>query len=120
MTGRAHALGAALGKRIAERRKALGWTQAELAERLSVDTITISRFERGSNLPSLARLELVAGCLQVSVSSLLSESSGTADDQALMIKRWIEPLAEEDRRFLVEMVCEWSEFLKARQFARKR
>ena len=107
MRGGSEALGIALGRKIAERRKALGWTQAEFAERLGVDTITVSRFERGSSLPSLGRLEHVANCLQVSIASLLSASSGNSEDQALMIKNWIEVLSDEDRRFLVGMVREW-------------
>ncbi|MEJ1959917.1 MAG: helix-turn-helix transcriptional regulator [Nitrosomonadales bacterium] len=36
-----------LGKRIAEQRKQIGWTQASVAEKVGVDTETISRFERG-------------------------------------------------------------------------
>ncbi len=46
-----------LGRNIAGRRKILGLTQAVLAEQLGIDTVTVSRFERGSHLPSLLRLE---------------------------------------------------------------
>ena len=111
MRGSSEALGIALGKRIAEQRKALGWTQAEFAEMLGVDTITVSRFERGSNLPSLGRLENVANCLNVSIASLLSASSGNTDDQALMIKNWLTRLSDDDRRFLVDMVRDWCDHL---------
>jgi len=44
-------LGNQLGKRVAERRKAHGWLQAELADKLGVETETISRFQaRGHRL----------------------------------------------------------------------
>ena len=54
-----------IGKRIADRRKVLGWTQEQLAERVRVDAETISRFERGVNLPSLPTLERLAAALRV-------------------------------------------------------
>lgn len=38
-------LGNQLGRRVAERRKAHGWLQAELADKLGVETETISRFQ---------------------------------------------------------------------------
>ena len=50
-----------LGRRVAELRKLAGLTQAQLAERLDVATETISRLERGAAVPSLARLEGMAG-----------------------------------------------------------
>jgi transcriptional regulator with XRE-family HTH domain len=49
-----------LGSRVAYHRKIAKVTQAELAERVSVATETISRLERGAAIPSLARLEKVA------------------------------------------------------------
>jgi transcriptional regulator with XRE-family HTH domain len=46
-----------LSRNISARRRSLGLTQAQLAERLGVDTETLSRFERGKHLPSLSTLE---------------------------------------------------------------
>lgn len=71
-----------LGGRIAALRKSRRWTQAGLAERVGVDTETISRFERGATLPSLLTLEKLSQCLRVGVGELLAESSGQPDDQA--------------------------------------
>jgi len=51
------ALAVRLSRNIASRRRELNLTQAQLAERLCVDTETLSRFERGKHLPSLATLE---------------------------------------------------------------
>ena len=67
-------LASRLGTSIAERRRALGWTQAALAERIGVDAETISRFERGATLPSLLTLERLSDCLRVRVGELLTES----------------------------------------------
>ncbi|HZW26507.1 MAG TPA: helix-turn-helix transcriptional regulator [Gallionella sp.] len=92
-------LGIALGTNIAERRKKLGWTQAELAERIGVDTETVSRFERGSNLPSLQRLEKLADALKLPLYRLVAASSPRADDQALILNEWISELTPKDREF---------------------
>jgi transcriptional regulator with XRE-family HTH domain len=97
-------LGVLLGRNIAARRIALGLTQAELAERLVADTVTISRFERGSHLPSLQRLEKIAEALGMPLAELLSQSTSLCTDQSLLIQGWIAELSESDRRLVLEMV----------------
>ena len=69
------ALAVRLSRNIAGRRRALDLTQAQLAERLGVDTETLSRFERGKHLPSLATLERLAEQLQTTVAVLLDEAA---------------------------------------------
>jgi len=95
----ASTMGLVLGANIAERRKNLGWTQAQLAECIGVDTETVSRFERGSNLPSLQRLEKLAGALSVPLYLLMAASSPRADDQSFIISEWISVLSAQDREF---------------------
>ena len=51
------ALAMNIGKSLADVRKRIGWTQGELAERIGVETETISRFERGATTPSLLTLQ---------------------------------------------------------------
>lgn len=92
-------LGLTLGANISERRKKLGWTQAELAERIGVDTETVSRFERGSNLPSLQRLEKIAEILKLPLYRLVAASSPRVDDQTFILNEWISELAPKDREF---------------------
>ncbi|WP_243336999.1 helix-turn-helix domain-containing protein [Anaeromyxobacter soli] len=73
-----------LGRRVAERRKAAGLTQAQLAERLGVTTETVSRLERGAVVPSLARLEAFASALGVDLSDLFRVADRDAHrDRAL-------------------------------------
>lgn len=98
------ALGALLGRNITERRKQLGWTQADLAERLGVDSETISRFERGSNLPSLLRLEALALIMDAPLAALLAESSTHPLDQSRVLAELIGKLGEKDRLFVVNIV----------------
>ncbi|WP_206951008.1 helix-turn-helix domain-containing protein [Trinickia acidisoli] len=97
-------IGKRLGQRIAEQRKALGWTQDQLAEQVGVDTETVSRFERGVAVPSLLTLDKLATVLSTSVSSLLSEASPSPSDQALRISAWLDRLPSEDGDFVVAQI----------------
>jgi len=97
-------IGPLLGKNVASRRKALALTQSQLAERLGVETETISRLERGTNLPSLQRLANLCEVLETSIAELLSQSLINRSDQALMIERWLVTLTTRERRFVVESV----------------
>lgn len=110
---KATSLGVLLGRNIADRRIALGLTQAEFAERLGADTVTVSRFERGSHLPSLQRLEKIADTLGMPLAELLSQSTSLCTDQSLLMQGWIADLSETDRRFVLEMLHAWCERLKA-------
>ena len=60
-----------LGRQVADRRALLGLTQATLAERVGVTVETISRLERGTVTPSLARLQQVARALGLELVELL-------------------------------------------------
>ena len=106
------ALGVLLGRNVAERRNKLGMTQAEFAEKLEADVVTISRFERGSHLPSLLRLEKVADTLGVSLAELLSQSTNLRTDQSLQIQGWLEGLSESDRQLTLNMMQVWCSRLK--------
>lgn len=104
--------GKRLGNKLAERRKTLGWTQDGVAERLGVDTETISRFERGVALPSLRTLTKLANVLNVPVADLLAETSNQPIDQAIILSAWLSELSESDRAFAVEIVKRCCEHLK--------
>lgn len=93
-----------LGTKIAALRKMRNWTQADLAERVGVDTETISRFERGATLPSLMTLEKISHNLQTGIGELLAETSVQPDDQASMLSAWLAELDEANRIFVVDLV----------------
>jgi transcriptional regulator with XRE-family HTH domain len=97
-------LGKRLGKRIADRRKAIAWTQEQLAERVGVDAETISRFERGATVPSLNTLDQIAKVLKSRTADLLSAASTEPTDQAIRISAWLEGIGPRDREFVVEHV----------------
>ena len=70
----------ATGALIAGRRKELGLSQAELAERLYVTDKAVSRWETGRGMPAIDSLEPLAEALSLTVSELLAGRSLTAEE----------------------------------------
>ena len=61
-----------MGRRIAARRRALGMTQRELAERLHVTDRAVSRWERDVGAPDFSLLAPLAYALEIGVDELLT------------------------------------------------
>lgn len=62
-----------IGRNVKAARTRLGLTQSELAEKLKLDNLTISRLETGVQMPSIERLNDVAGTLQISLQLLVTD-----------------------------------------------
>ncbi|MBD2814620.1 helix-turn-helix transcriptional regulator [Xenorhabdus sp. Flor] len=62
-----------VGKRIQMKRKELGITAAELADRIGVSHQQLSRYERGTNRISLEHLVVVSITLKTPVSWFLED-----------------------------------------------
>lgn len=72
---------ATLGDRIAAGREALGYSQAQLAERLGVTVDALEEWEFDQAAPRASRIQMLAGVLNVSLIWLMSgESEGAIDD----------------------------------------
>lgn len=67
------------GKQISERRKALGLTQKELAEKLHVTDKAVSKWERGINFPDLGLMENLAAALDTTPACLLGLEDADRD-----------------------------------------
>lgn len=109
--GDAHnALALRLGRNIAAQRKAVHLTQAQLAERLRVETETISRFERGKTLPSILTLERLGDLLGCTPAALLgTDMPITQHPLAVQITSWLAPLDSAQREFafgLLKYCCD--------------
>jgi len=61
--------------RLAQRRKAMGFSQEQLAERLEVDRSTVVRWESGDNEPQPWVRPRLAEVLQVSLDQLTGSQS---------------------------------------------
>jgi transcriptional regulator with XRE-family HTH domain len=70
-----------LGQRISRQRKAVGLTQAELAEKVSVQPETISRIETGRRTVSLGLVCLLSSALDLELHELfrLQKTNGPRD-----------------------------------------
>lgn len=66
-----------LGQRVAAIRKAWGWTQSDLAERLRVRKATVSAWEREVAMPNGISLIALASVLNTSPECLLGEARFT-------------------------------------------
>lgn len=62
-----------IGKKISELRKNKNMTQPELADRMGISFQAVSNWERGNNMPDIAKLPELAEILGVSVDELLGE-----------------------------------------------
>jgi transcriptional regulator with XRE-family HTH domain len=81
-------LGVLLGARLRERREAVGWRQAQLAEAVGVTPNYVGVIERGEKLPTLETVEAAGRALGVSVGALLADDVPDAwADQAVALAR---------------------------------
>lgn len=61
-----------LGQRIAKGRVDLGWTQAELAERVGISRVALSHIEAGISTPGERTVALLAGVFKVEPHELVA------------------------------------------------
>ena len=64
----------ALGHRIAKHRADLGWTQAELAERVGISRVALSHIESAISSPGERTVALLAGVFKVEPHELVTDS----------------------------------------------
>jgi transcriptional regulator with XRE-family HTH domain len=95
-----------LGRRIKERRRALGLTQQELAQALGVTPQHISVIEQDKRTPSLSSLARMAEQLGVTVDFLVAGKEGTVTSVITAIKA-DERLNLKTKRALIALVEEF-------------
>ena len=61
-----------LGSRVAKHRTDLGWTQAELAERVGISRVALSHIEACISIPGERTVALLAGVFKVEPHELVS------------------------------------------------
>jgi transcriptional regulator with XRE-family HTH domain len=91
-----------VGGRLRTARRSVGLTQKQLAEALGVESITVSRWERGVTSPSLSRLRRIAEITETTVSDLVRVPDA-ATAHAVELAALREELAE--TRELVDRVA---------------
>jgi len=76
----------ALGKRIQERRRKLGLSQQNAAEKLYLSTSFFSRVERGEKVASLETLIKIANFFELPLDYMLQESLNKSVSDELIVK----------------------------------
>ena len=64
-----------LGRRIADHRAKLGWTQQDLADRVGISRVAVSHVESGMSDPSERTVALLAGVFKVDPYDLVEGTS---------------------------------------------
>ena len=89
-----------LGRRVAVLREEAKLTQEQLAAKIGIAPIVVSRLERGANLPSMVRIAEIADVLGVELRDLFTFDDGKRGDS----DKAIEKLAAVLRRQPVERI----------------
>ena len=94
--------GGGVGGRLRTARRSVGLTQKQLAAALGVESITVSRWERGVTTPSLPRLRRIAELTETTVSDLV-RAPDAVSAHAVELAALREELAE--TRALVDRIA---------------
>jgi len=82
-----------LGDRIAKYRTELGWTQAELAERVGISRVALSHIESGISIAGERTVALLAGVFKAEPHELVADTDyppAKADRLPLVVARFTE------------------------------
>ncbi len=104
-----------IGARIRALRQALRLTQAEVAEKIGIDSSFYGQIERGANAPSLKTLFAIAAALGAEPAHLLPSVRGRAGRDPLIgdaLENLLSKLEPARRRFVVGMVRDLADELK--------
>src|SRR5256714_14666192 len=82
-----------LGRRIADHRAKLGWTQQELADRIGISRVALSHLEAGMSDPGERTVTLLSGVFKVEPHELGADTTyprAKADRLPLVTARYTE------------------------------
>ena len=94
-TSRHPALEAAIGARLRARRRQLGLSQSDLAERLGVSFQQVQKYEQGANRIAASTLAAAASALSTSVAWLVGEDAHAREEDDELFRALARPGAIE-------------------------
>lgn len=98
-----------VSEKILQLRKANGFTQEELAEKLNVSRQSVSKWESGQSVPELEKLVALSKIFQVSTDHLLKPSElDQLSIKTEMLEKQQQELAAENRKRREKQFCIWS------------
>lgn len=95
-----------VSEKILQLRKAKGFTQEDLAEKLGVSRQSVSKWESGQSVPELEKLVALSGIFEVTTDYLLKPSE--LDELSIkteMLEKQQEELARENRKRKEKQFC---------------
>lgn len=110
-----------LGKRILDLRKAKGWSQTELADKVGISYAQIGRYETKGAQPPAEVIKNIAEVLDTSVDFLLNGSSSDKanatlqDAEVIRYFKDIETLPAEDKAALLRVISAFIRDVKTKQ-----
>ena len=104
------------GKIIVRLRSDKGWSQSELADKIGVSRVMISKYERDGAVPSIDAAKKIADALDVTLDYLTGEGTLSRFDKK-MLKRMqdLMSLEESKRATLVDLMDTYIRDAKARK-----
>lgn len=104
-----------IGKTIRRQRKAIGMTQAALAEAIGLESETVSRIENGVRSPSIEKLVEIAKVFDVPVAVFFDNAivSKKQDEEHLLAEQIciaLEKLPEAGRAFMLEVAQNYAQY----------
>jgi len=94
------------GKRLADIRKAKGFTQKELGKKIGVSQRVIAYYEGETNYPPALLLPKIADVLSISIDELFSKTQKSSNNNNKLWKklRKIENLPDADQKAILTMI----------------
>lgn len=93
-----------IGKSLQKQRLKTGYTQAMVAEKLSMSEKSYGDYERGESPPDILRLIHIAEIFECELNELLAGISSKHDDQAKHIASLLQGVKRIDRLHIVKIV----------------
>ncbi|VBI17611.1 XRE family transcriptional regulator [Burkholderia pseudomallei] len=85
---------------------------------IDLEQEAVSRWERGTRVPTLHRLQQLSDALNCSVDQLLQRGSKRPDDQLAMIADALDGLDSDERELVVNFVQQFADMLRAKHPAK--
>ncbi|MDR3652051.1 MAG: helix-turn-helix domain-containing protein [Paludibacter sp.] len=79
-----------LGKRIAELRKAKGFTQDELVEKCNINVRTLQRIESGEVTPRSYTIKIIFSALECNMNDFSKNQSNKFTKAGFIVSKWLE------------------------------
>ena len=93
-----------VGKNIKRIRKLKKWTQAELAEKIGIEPVSVARIETGLNFPKEENLTAIARNLNVEVSDLFVDRDNDKKTMLQYIQGTLNSLNKRDLEIISNLL----------------